>query len=161
MMRLPSEKIVSLADLAKKVEAFRREGKRVVTTNGCFDILHWGHIQYLSEARKLGDLLICGVNADVSVRGLKGPNRPLFPEKVRASQVAGLESIDWVTIFPEATPENFLRTIKPDLHVKGADYDGKDIPERKVIEASGGKVVFLPLAQGFSTTKILELLSDK
>lgn len=134
------------------------QGKRLVTTNGCFDLLHWGHIQYLNEAKALGDLLLVGLNSDASVKRLKGPSRPLNPELVRARQIASLECVDYVVIFEEATPEAFLEMVKPAIHAKGGDYRVEDLPERKVVEAGGGEVRVLSLVPGFSTTSLIEKL---
>lgn len=131
-----------------------------MTTNGCFDILHWGHLQYLEKARELGSVLICLVNADASVKKLKGESRPINAEGIRARQLAALESIDYVVIFGEDTPEKILGEIRPAIHCKGGDYRPADLPETKVVEAGGGKVVCLPLAEGFSTTGLLEKIRD-
>jgi len=132
--------------------------KRLVTTNGCFDILHWGHIQYLQEAKTLGDLLLVGLNSDASVQRLKGPTRPLFPENIRARQMAALQVVDFVTVFTEDTPEAFLKLLKPQIHVKGGDYAGKEVPEKKLVESWGGQFRCLALVPGFSTTEILKKL---
>ena len=158
MPGIPEEKIIPFEKLTSLANDLRKAGKRLVTTNGCFDLLHWGHIKYLSDARSLGDVLICGVNADVSVKRLKGNTRPIWPERVRALQLAGLESVDYVAIFQEDTPVRFLEAVKPSIHVKGGDYKGKEIPEQKVMTSIGGKVVCVPLVEGFSTTSLIERL---
>jgi rfaE bifunctional protein nucleotidyltransferase chain/domain len=159
-MRKLESKVVPLKDVSKLAEKWRAEGKRIVTTNGCFDLLHLGHIRYLQEARSLGDVLLVGLNSDKSVKGLKGENRPLFPENIRALQLAGLESVDCVTIFSEPTPEELLQLVRPAVHVKGGDYRPEDLPEKKVVEKHGGKVHCVSLVEGFSTTKILERLKE-
>lgn len=151
-------KIVSIKTLPTLSQLVKDQGKRLVTTNGCFDLLHWGHIQYLNEAKALGDLLLVGLNSDASVKRLKGPARPLNPELVRARQIASLECVDYVVIFEEATPEAFLEMVKPAIHVKGGDYRVEDLPERTVVEAGGGEVRVLSLVPGFSTTSLIERL---
>ncbi len=152
------QKIVSFTTLPTLSKLVKDQGKRLVTTNGCFDLLHWGHIQYLTEAKALGDLLLVGLNSDASVKRLKGPSRPLNPELVRARQIASLECVDYVVIFEEATPEAFLEMVKPGIHVKGGDYRVEDLPERLVVEAGGGEVRVLSLVPGFSTTSLIERL---
>lgn len=151
-------KIVSFKTLSTLSKLVKDQGKRLVTTNGCFDLLHWGHIQYLNEAKALGDLLLVGLNSDASVKRLKGPTRPLNPELVRARQIASLECVDYVVLFEEDTPEAFLEMVKPDIHVKGGDYRVEDLPERKVVEAGGGQVRVVSLVPGFSTTSLIEKL---
>lgn len=164
MVRPLESKIIPPEKLASLSARLREEGKRIVTTNGCFDFLHLGHIQYLMEAKALGDILICGLNSDSSVRGLKGAGRPVFDEKVRALQLAGLETVDYVSVFSEKTPERFLELARPHIHVKGGDYRPDQLPERGVVEAGGGQVRCLSLVQGFSTTSLiakLKLLTEK
>lgn len=133
-----------------------RAGKRLVFTNGVFDILHAGHVRYLSEARGLGDLLIVGLNTDASVRRLgKGPNRPINSLEDRAEVISALRFVDAVVSFDEDTPSDLIAILKPDIHVKGGDYRAVDLPETKVVEAYGGKVVILPTLEGRSTTSVL------
>lgn len=139
-------------------EQLRSKGKKIVSTNGCFDLLHWGHIQYLWQARKLGDVLICGVNSDASVKGLKGDSRPIQTESIRVKQIAALEPVDFAFVFDEDTPEDFLKDLHSNIHVKGGDYKGKDIPEKRVVESWGGELVFVDLVPGFSTTLLIEKL---
>ena len=158
-MRELESKLVSIKAVETLSQELHKQGKKIVTTNGCFDLLHLGHIKYLREARNLGDVLIIGVNSDPSVRKLKGPDRPLTQQSARALQLAGLESVDYVVIFEEDTPERLLGLIKPAIHVKGGDYLPQNLPERKVVEAHGGKVVCVSLVAGYSTTKILERIS--
>ena len=145
----------ALGTLSRVLKA---QGQRLVTTNGCFDLLHWGHIQYLSEAKSLGDVLLVGINSDASVKAIKGPSRPLCSEQVRASQIASLEAVDYVVIFEETTPIEFLRRVRPDVHVKGGDYRIDELPEREVVEAGGGRVQCLSLVPGYSTTRLIERL---
>ena len=130
--------------------------KRIVFTNGCFDLLHVGHVSYLSRARDLGDVLVVGVNSDESVRSLnKGPNRPVNAAEDRCLVLAGLACVDYVTIFSESTPIETLKLLRPHIHVKGGDYKAEDLPERAVIESYGGKIVIIPFVPGYSTTSIL------
>jgi len=154
-------KLVGFDNLKLLAAELHEQKRKLVTTNGCFDLLHWGHIHYLNEARKLGDVLICGINSDASVRALKGKNRPIFPQRIRANQVAALQCVDYVTIFHEKTPERFLQIVRPAVHVKGGDYVAENLPERACVEENGGKVLCLPLVEGFSTTSILKLLSQE
>lgn len=157
-------KIVAYDRLRTLAQLVKSQGKRLVTTNGCFDLLHWGHIQYLNEAKALGDVLLVAINSDASVKRLKGPARPLNPEGIRARQIASLECVDFVVVFDEATPEALLRTVCPEFHVKGGDYRVEDLPERHVVEEGGGEVRVLSLVPGFSTTGLIErlkLLSDE
>jgi len=152
-------KWVERANLGQLADVLRKQKKRIVTSNGCFDLLHWGHIKYLSQAKLLGDILIVGVNSDRSVKALnKGPNRPIHPEKLRALQIAGLEAVDYVFVFDEDTPENFLETLRPQIHVKGADYHNKAIPERATVEKHGGRIELIPFVDGFSTTSLISSL---
>ena len=135
----------------------KRAGKKLVFTNGVFDILHAGHVQYLSRARELGDMLIVGINTDASVRKLnKGPNRPVNTEADRAVVLSSLRFVDGVLLFDEQTPERLIQELKPDVHVKGGDYKEQDLPEAKIVRAYGGEVVILPLLEGRSTTGILQ-----
>jgi rfaE bifunctional protein nucleotidyltransferase chain/domain len=139
------------------VERARAQGKRVVFTNGVFDILHPGHVRYLRDARALGDLLIVGVNSDRSVRALaKAPDRPINGEAERAEVLAALASVDAVVIFDEDTPHEIISALQPDILVKGADWGENAIVGRDVVEARGGKVVRIALAEGYSTTRIIE-----
>ena len=136
----------------------RTEGKSVVWTNGCFDLLHVGHIRNLHAARNLGDLLIVGVNSDASVQRLKGAARPVLPAADRAELLAALACVDHVIVFDEDTPLEAIRRLQPDIHCKGADYappDGKPIPEAATVNAYGGRLEFLPLVAGASTTDLI------
>ncbi len=134
----------------------KRNGRRIVFTNGCFDLLHPGHIQSLEQARTLGDALIVGLNSDKSVRELKGPGRPVFPELERAEILAALECVDAVVIFDELTPRSVIAALLPDVLVKGGDWPSNQIVGREEVEAAGGRVVSIPVVPGYSTTVILE-----
>lgn len=148
-------KVVSQQELIRITTQAKRGGRRVVFTNGCFDLLHPGHIRCLSQARALGDLLVVAVNSDASVRGNKGDDRPLVPEQDRVEVVAGLASVDYVTIFDEATPRSLIAKLLPDVLVKGADWGPGQIAGREEVEAAGGRVVSIPLAPGYSTTSLI------
>lgn len=151
------DKLLTETSLKSLCADLHRKGQKIVTTNGCFDLIHWGHIKYLSRAREMGDCLIVGINSDRSVRGLgKGEDRPLVTEKYRALQIAGLESVDWIYIFDEPTPEKFLEIVRPAIHAKGGDYHGKSLPESAVVEGGGGKIALVPLEAGFSTTALVD-----
>jgi len=136
-------------------EALRADGKRVVFTNGVFDILHPGHLRYLQHARSLGDALIVGLNADASVRRNKGPERPINLQEERAEVLEALECVDAVVLFEEDTPDRIIKAIQPDILVKGADWGENAIVGRDTVEARGGKVVRVPIEEGYSTTEII------
>jgi D-glycero-beta-D-manno-heptose 1-phosphate adenylyltransferase len=138
------------------VEQQRDRGLRIVFTNGVYDLLHPGHVRYLQEARKLGDMLIVGLNADESVRRNKGPDRPITPEHERAEVLGALACVDAVVVFGEDTPASIIRTIQPDVLVKGADWPADQIVGRDTVEARGGRVVLVPVEPGYSTTSIVE-----
>jgi rfaE bifunctional protein nucleotidyltransferase chain/domain len=143
------------AEAAAFAAAQRAAGRRVVFTNGVFDLLHPGHIRYLAQARALGDLLIVGVNSDRSVRANKGPDRPITPEAERAEMLAALSCVDGVVVFDEETPHEIIAAIQPDVLVKGADWAADAIVGRDVVEARGGKVVRVSVEAGYSTTAIV------
>ncbi len=153
-----ASKVVGWADLLILRESWGRDGKTVVWTNGCFDLLHVGHVYSLEHAKQFGDVLVVGVNTDDAVRTLKGPEHPVFSLEDRLRMLAALDVTDHVVAFEGLTPEKALQELKPDFHVKGSDYagDGKAIPEKGVVEAYGGRVEFVPLLPGYSTTAILE-----
>ena len=152
--------VLTLEDAAAFVERARRAGKTVVFTNGVFDLLHIGHVRYLKRSRSLGDVLVVGVNADSSVRRLgKGPERPVTPEAERAEIVAGLAAVDAVLVFKEDTPAETIERLLPDILVKGADWQGRENPGQKFIEARGGRMEFVPLEDGYSTTAILKSIT--
>jgi rfaE bifunctional protein nucleotidyltransferase chain/domain len=141
--------------LLEERQQWRRDGRKVVFTNGCYDILHPGHIRLLESARSLGDILILALNTDASVQRLKGPTRPLIPENERAELAAALEAVDAVTFFDEDTPRELIAAVLPDILIKGADW-AHFIAGRQEVEAAGGQVLALPLEPGYSTTGILE-----
>ena len=148
--------LLSQRDIQKKVKQLQENGKKVVFTNGVFDILHVGHLTYLEEARELGDVLIVGVNSDRSVKTNKGDKRPINPEKNRAEMLLGLKFVDFTVIFDEKTPENLLDLLKPDIHVKGGDYKKEDLPETEIVEKNGGEVKILSFVDNISTTEIIK-----
>lgn len=152
-----NSRLQTLHDLITLRAHWAAQGKKVVWTNGCFDVLHVGHIRSLRDAKALGDILVVGINSDASVRAIKGPSRPVVGQEDRAEVLAALESVDYVTIFDETEPSAILALLKPDIHCKGAEYaDGKrPVPERDVVLAYGGELRFLPLHEGRSTTAIL------
>jgi D-beta-D-heptose 7-phosphate kinase/D-beta-D-heptose 1-phosphate adenosyltransferase len=145
-----------LADLVDERTAWRAEGLKVVLTNGCFDLLHAGHLALLEMARGLGDVLVVALNSDASVRGLKGEGRPIVPEAERAEVLLALEAVDRVVLYDEPTPLEVVRALLPDVLAKGADWAADDIVGRPEVEAEGGRVVRVPLAAGRSTTAIVE-----
>ncbi|MBI2220466.1 MAG: D-glycero-beta-D-manno-heptose 1-phosphate adenylyltransferase [Acidobacteria bacterium] len=147
---------VSEAEAAELVHRWRNEGRRVVFTNGVFDILHPGHLRYLQAARAEGDALVVAVNSDRSVRANKGPSRPVNAEQERAEVLAALACVDAVVIFDEETPEAIVRRLQPDILVKGADWPADHIVGRDTVEARGGRVVRMPVEKGFSTSAIIE-----
>lgn len=142
---------------ALKIELNKRKkaGRKIVFTNGCFDLLHIGHLRYLSQARELGDILVIGINSDASVKKIKGPTRPLTPQKERAEMLAGLEVVDYVTIFSESTPEKLIHLLCPDVLVKGGDWKKKDIVGSAFVESRGGSVHSLPYVKDRSTTGLI------
>jgi rfaE bifunctional protein nucleotidyltransferase chain/domain len=144
-------KIVKSAEISRKIAKLKKEGKRIVFTNGCFDLLHAGHVRYLNKAKKLGDILVVGLNSDRSVSRIK-PGRPLTPEKQRAEVLSALSAIDYVTIFNEETPLKLIKKVKPDVLVKGADWAEGDIVGSDIVK----KVRRIPLVKGISTSKIIE-----
>ncbi|MBI3009405.1 MAG: D-glycero-beta-D-manno-heptose 1-phosphate adenylyltransferase [Candidatus Omnitrophica bacterium] len=156
MGKSASRKIKSLAVLAQITRHARTQGQRIVFTNGCFDLLHAGHIRTLEQAKRLGDILIVGINSDRSVRALKGKKRPIIQQQERALLLAALESIDYVIVFHEPTPLRLIEHLKPDVLVKGADWAGDEIVGRTFIEKAGGKVVRIPLFKGRSTSNLIE-----
>ncbi|MBZ5660497.1 MAG: D-glycero-beta-D-manno-heptose 1-phosphate adenylyltransferase [Acidobacteriia bacterium] len=153
-------KIVSQDELVQISAREKREGRRVVFTNGCFDLLHPGHVRCLADARRLGDLLIVAVNSDQSVRGNKGTARPLVPQQDRAEVLAALASVDYVAIFDEPTPRALISRVLPNILVKGADWAPDQVAGREEVEAAGGRVVSIPLAPGYSTTNLVEKIRN-
>ncbi len=149
-------KICSREVLKKELARLCREGKKIVFTNGCFDILHVGHTRYLKEAKKTGDILVLALNSDASVRAIKGEKRPIIPENERAEMLASLEVIDFITIFSEATPLKLIEYLKPDVLVKGGDWAEENVVGRESVASWGGQVVIIPEIKGASTTNIVE-----
>jgi D-glycero-beta-D-manno-heptose 1-phosphate adenylyltransferase len=156
------EKIIRWDDLVRWRAAQRAARKVLVVTNGCFDLLHLGHVSYLEQARNLGDSLLIGLNGDASVRELKGPQRPINLAQDRAAVLAALESVTAVCIFAERTATRFLSLVQPDIYVKGGDYtlESVDQEERQVVERAGGRMVIIPLVPGKSTTRLLEQMEE-
>ena len=152
---------VTRDNLSTFAAALRAHGQRIVFTNGCFDILHVGHVRYLGAARALGDCLVVGLNSDASVRRLKGPERPVNEEADRAEVLDALRAVDYVTIFDEPTAEDLIARIRPDVYVKGGDYTLDSLPEAKIVQQYGGRVAFVDLVPGRSTTKVIEKLRGK
>lgn len=155
MTTRPHQKIVSRDELQQRVAAWRRAGDRITLANGCFDLLHVGHIRYLHAARELGGKLVVAVNADASVRALKGEGRPIMPAEERAEILAALADVDAVVVFPEADVRAIIREIRPDFHAKGTDYTAEGVPERAEVEACGGRVVIVGDPKNHSATEII------
>jgi D-beta-D-heptose 7-phosphate kinase/D-beta-D-heptose 1-phosphate adenosyltransferase len=152
------EKIKDREILRGILDGLRAKGKRTVFTNGCFDILHVGHIRYLEKAKSLGDILVVGVNSDHSVRGLKGPDRPILPEEERAEILSGLWCVDYVTVFDEPTPLELISSLQPHVLVKGGDWTKETTVGREAVEKSGGEVAILPFIEGSSTSNLIETI---
>jgi rfaE bifunctional protein nucleotidyltransferase chain/domain len=155
------QKLVSWENLPEWRVGIRNRGKKLVVTNGCFDLLHVGHVTYLESARNYGDALLIGVNGDVAVRQLKGPDRPVNEEQDRAAVLAALESVDGVCIFSDATATLFLASAQPDIYVKGGDYTLETLnrAEREAVQSAGGKIIIIPFVPGKSTTSLLKTIS--
>ena len=153
--------ILSLEELLRARARLRAEGRRLVFTNGCFDLLHVGHVRYLSEARRLGDALLVAINSDRSVRALKGAGRPILSEGERAEILAALWAVDFVTVFDEESPRALISEVLPDVLVKGGDYRPDEIHGREEVEAAGGQVLSLPFVEGASTTGIIERIKGR
>jgi D-beta-D-heptose 7-phosphate kinase/D-beta-D-heptose 1-phosphate adenosyltransferase len=152
--------VLTLEEIILRFGREKRNGKRVVFTNGCFDLLHPGHIESLETARGLGDVLIVGLNSDEGVRRLKGPGRPVYPAEERAEILASLECVDAVLIFEEQTPQRVIAALLPDVLVKGGDWPGNQIVGREEVEAAGGKVVRVEVVEGYSTSEILRKIRE-
>ena len=153
--------LIAREDIEKFCEVLRKGGKRVVFTNGCFDILHVGHVRYLEKARALGDCLVLGLNSDASVLRLKGPSRPVNREEDRAEVVGALKSVDYVTVFDEPTASELIALVKPAVYAKGGDYTLDTLPEAKIVQSYGGEVAFIDLVEGRSTTNIIEKIKEQ
>ena len=154
------DKIKPLSVLKERLEGLRKE-KIIVFTNGCFDILHPGHIRYLYEAKRLGDILIVGLNSDNSIRRIKGEHRPIMDERARSEMLSVLPFIDFITIFDEDTPYNLIKEIRPHILVKGGDWEEDRIVGADIVRALGGRVVRIPYIEGYSTTSIIERIKEK
>jgi D-beta-D-heptose 7-phosphate kinase/D-beta-D-heptose 1-phosphate adenosyltransferase len=155
------EKIKAKDELKNILEGLKRKGKRIVFTNGCFDILHIGHIRCLEEAKEEGDILIVAINSDRSIRSLKGPSRPFTPEAERAEVLSALACVDYVVIFDEPDPLELISSLKPNILVKGGDWTPETTIGREVVEGMGGKVVIIPQVRGFSTSAIVDRIAKK
>ncbi len=155
------EKIKTRGELQKILEALKRKGKKIVFTNGCFDILHIGHTRCLEEAKRLGDTLVVGLNSDRSARSIKGPPRPIIPEAERAEVLSALACVDYVVIFDEPNPLELIASLKPNILVKGGDWTPETTVGREVVEKAGGKVVIIPNVRGVSTSGIIHRITKK
>lgn len=153
---MPYKKLKSRLSLKKIISDARKQGKKTAFTNGCFDVLHYGHVKYLEEAKKSGDILIAAVNDDNSVKRLKGRKRPLFALKDRMRVIASLSSVDYVTSFSEDTPADIIKLLKPDIIIKGADYKIKDIVGNDIVTSYGGKVKRVKYIKGYSVTGLID-----
>jgi len=152
--------LVERKDIAQFCEILRKGGRKIVFTNGCFDILHAGHVTYLEAAKAQGDVLVLGLNTDESVRRLKGPARPINSELDRAKVVGALKAVDYVVLFGEQTAEAVIAEVKPDVYVKGGDYTLDTLPEAKIVQSYGGKVAFIDMVEGRSTTNIINKIKN-
>ena len=153
--------VLMLSDLLAIRSNYKTCEKQVVFTNGCFDILHAGHVRYLNAAKALGDILVIGLNSDESVRRLKGEGRPVNPAEDRAEVLAALRAVDHVVVFGEATAEELVRQLKPDIYVKGGDYSLETLPEAQIVGSYGGKTVLIPMVEGRSTTNVIRRLQNE
>jgi len=153
------DKIISVNKLARLLPALKKSGKRIVFTNGCFDLLHYGHVKYLQEARRKGDILIVGLNSDSSIRKIKGPKRPLVGEKERLRVLAGLESVTYAVLFSQATPLNIISVLKPDILIKGADWHKDRIVGSDIVKSYGGKVLRIKVVKGLSSTNLIKKIA--
>ena len=158
---MPLRNVLARRSLRQRLAILRRQGKRIVFTNGCFDLIHPGHVRYLRAAKRLGDVLVVALNGDASVRRLKGPSRPLVSQRDRCEVVAALEMVDYVTVFDEDTPYELIKQLQPDVLVKGGDWKPDDIVGADVVRARGGVVRSLRFAQGYSTTRLVERIVKK
>ncbi len=152
------EKIKTKEGLHQILEDLKKKRKRIVFTNGCFDLLHIGHIRYLEKAKSLGDILVVGVNSDRSVRNLKGPERPILPEEERAEILSGLGCVDYINVFDQLTPLELISSLQPHILVKGGDWTKETTVGKEVVERSGGEVVILPFEEGSSTSNLIETI---
>lgn len=150
------EKVIEKQNIKQIVDKLKKENKKIVFTNGCFDILHVGHVRYLKNSAEFGDVLIVGLNSDVSVRKLKGDTRPINNQSDRAEVLSALSFVDYIVIFEEESPVELLDIVKPDIYTKGADYTVETLPEAQTVLKNGGKIEFINLVEGKSTTNIIE-----
>ena len=153
--------LIKRAKIQNLVENLRKDEKTIVTTNGCFDILHVGHVRYLQKTKTFADVMIVCLNSDISVKKIKGPDRPINNEEDRAEILCALECVDYVVMFDESSPENLLCEIKPDVHTKGADYTLETLPEAKSIMANGGRIEFISFVEGKSTTNVIKKIGEQ
>lgn len=155
------KKIVSVPALKRKLSVLRKEGRQIAFTNGCFDILHFGHVTYLEQAAHAKRVLVIGLNSDASIRRIKGAQRPIVPEQGRARLLAGLACVDFVVLFNEDTPYELIKALRPDILIKGADWKGKTVVGQDLVEAGGGHVELVPYVDNFSTTNIIQTILKK
>ena len=160
-LKLLNNKIISSELILNKVKAWKKNNQKIVFTNGCFDIIHLGHIELLAKASDLGDKLIIGINSDLSVKSLKGKERPVLDEKSRSIIIAALNFVDAVVVFEELTPLKIIKKIQPEIIVKGGDYDEDDVVGKNFISKYDGSVIILPLTKGFSSTSILNKIENE
>ena len=155
------QKVKTRKELLRIINDLKAEGRRIVFTNGCFDLLHIGHVRYLEKAKTLGDVLVVGVNSDASVRKLKGPKRPILPEEERTEILSGLGCVDYITLFNEVDPLRLITFLRPNVLAKGGDWTKEQIVGKEVVERSGGEVVIIPFAKGASTSTLIETILKK
>lgn len=153
--------ILDLPNLTKRVETERRAGRKIILTNGCFDLIHVGHVRYLEGAKAIGGFLVVGINSDVQVAKLKGAGRPYLPEAERAEIIAAFRFVDAVTIFDEPTVETLIRSIRPDFHAKGTDYTSETVPERDIVRSIGGQVIIVGDPKDHSSTELITRVSSQ
>jgi len=158
---LPGTKITTLASLKRKIKRLKLEGKKIVFTNGCFDILHFGHVKYLADAKACGDYLVVAINSDTSIQKIKGKKRPIIGQFDRLRTVAALESVDFVVLFSEIDPQKVIQALKPDILIKGSDWIKKDIVGASFVESYGGKVFSVKLVQHRSTSALINKIVKK
>lgn len=156
---IENKKIKSREDIKKIAIELHKKGKKIVTTNGSFDLMHYGHVYMLEKAKELGDVLIVGLNSDKSVKEYKSPDRPIIPEKFRAAMLAAIQCVDYVTLFDEIVPMTFVESIKPNVHVNSTEY-GWDCVERPTVEKYGGKLVLIEKIEGLSTSAIMKKIAE-
>jgi len=155
-----NDKIISLEELKARIESWKANGEKIVFTNGCFDILHRGHVEVLAKTADLGDKLIIGLNSDSSIKKLKKENRPIVDEKSRALLLAAFSFVDAIVLFSEQTPINLIAEIKPDILAKGGDYEIQEIVGHNIVQGNGGEVITIPLTEGFSSTNIIDKIQN-